>query len=105
MLAAGPGWLVLRPVAVRVVAPPATGGDDALPGIVRDVAFRGTGFSYRIELPELGVHAKAESRTADAARNVDDPVDIEWDAAACWLLTDDACSAGAPALVAETAGA
>src|SRR3954454_8600578 len=40
---AGPTWLVLRPEVVGVVA----GSDGQLVGTVADVAFRGTGFTYR----------------------------------------------------------
>jgi len=86
----GPAWLVLRPEAVRVAGSGANGVPDALTGVVRDVAFRGTGFTYRIELPALGVHVKAETRAAVTPHAVDDPVVVEWDRDACWLLARDA---------------
>lgn len=56
-LSAGPAWLVLRPEVVRL-APEANGG--GLRGVVRDLAFRGAGFFYRIEVPGLPEPLKAE---------------------------------------------
>ena len=82
----GPAWLVLRPEAVRVDPTGAANGvPEALRGVVRDVAYRGTGFSYRIELPEVDALVKAESRGGNAC-NVEEHVTIDWDADACWLL-------------------
>jgi len=92
----GPAWLVLRPEAVRVAGSGADGVPDALTGVVRDVAFRGTGFSYRIELPALGVHVKAETRAAVTPHAVDDPVVVEWDRDACWLLEREASETEPP---------
>jgi ABC-type Fe3+/spermidine/putrescine transport system ATPase subunit len=96
MESTGPAWLVLRPEAVRVAGPAANGVPDALTGVVRDVAFRGTGFSYRIELPALGVHVKAETRAALTPHAVDDPVAVEWDGDACWLLKREASETEPP---------
>jgi ABC-type Fe3+/spermidine/putrescine transport system ATPase subunit len=79
----GPAWLVLRPEAVRVQGE--NGTPDSLPGVVRDAAYRGTGFSYRIELSELEAHVKAETRGA-VGHEVDEPVAVDWDPGACWLL-------------------
>ena len=82
----GPAWLVLRPEAVRVDPTGAANGvPEALRGVVRDVAYRGTGFSYRIELPEVDALVKAESRGGSAC-DVEQHVTIDWDADACWLL-------------------
>ena len=92
----GPAWLVLRPEAVRVARPGANGVADALTGSVRDVAFRGAGFSYRIELPALGVHVKAETRAASIPHAVDAPVAVEWDGDACWLLEREASETAPP---------
>ena len=92
----GPAWLVLRPEAVRIAGPGANGVPDALSGIVRDVAFRGTGFSYRIELPALGVHVKAETHAATIPHEVDEPVAVEWDGDACWLLKREASETAPP---------
>jgi ABC-type Fe3+/spermidine/putrescine transport system ATPase subunit len=92
----GPAWLVLRPEAVRVAGSGVNGVPDALTGVVRDVAFRGTGFTYRIELPGLGVHVKAETRAAGTPHSVDDEVAVEWDGDACWLLDREATETEAP---------
>ena len=82
----GPAWLVLRPEAVRVSgAFTANGSPDALPGVVRDAAYRGTGFSYRIELSALDVFVKAETRGA-VGHEVEQSVSVDWDPDACWLL-------------------
>jgi ABC-type Fe3+/spermidine/putrescine transport system ATPase subunit len=52
----GPAWLVLRPESITVEA----GGGDGLPATVRDVAYRGTAFSYRLEVKGLDDPLKAE---------------------------------------------
>ena len=54
----GPAWLVLRPEVVRL----ATDRTDefALKGTVRDVAFRGSAFSYEIDVAGLEEPLKAE---------------------------------------------
>ena len=54
----GPAWLVLRPENVRVE--PAGKGDGGLAATVRDVAYRGTAFSYRLEVDGLTDSIKAE---------------------------------------------
>ena len=83
----GPAWLVLRPEAVEVRADTAAAGDTGtLHGVVRDVAFRGTGFGCRIELPALGVQVKAEGRGSAPPFDVDDAVSIDWRPESCWLL-------------------
>jgi ABC-type Fe3+/spermidine/putrescine transport system ATPase subunit len=85
----GPAWLVLRPEAVRVSGAAAGNGTaGSLRGVVRDAAYRGTGFSYRIELTEFETHVKAETRGV-AGHEVDQPVSVDWDADACWLLPRD----------------
>lgn len=95
--ATGPAWLVLRPEAVRVTGAFAGNGTpDSLPGVVRDSAYRGTGFSYRIELSELDAHVKAETRGA-VGYEVDEPVSIDWDSDACWLLPRDEADVVPPA--------
>jgi len=84
----GPAWLVLRPEAVRVASAPADVAD-APAGVVRDAAFRGTGFTYRIELSGLGLELKAETPPS-SVHAVGDRVTVEWDPSACWLLPRDA---------------
>jgi hypothetical protein len=64
------------------------GAAGSLSGVVRDAAYRGTGFSYRIELTEFETHVKAETRGA-AGHEVDQPVSVDWEADACWLLPRD----------------
>jgi ABC-type Fe3+/spermidine/putrescine transport system ATPase subunit len=54
----GPAWLVVRPETVRVEA--GEPGAGALPAVVGDVAFRGTAFSYRLDVPGLSQAVKAE---------------------------------------------
>ncbi len=97
----GPAWLVLRPEAVRVSgAFTANGSADALPGVVRDAAYRGTGFSYRIELSALDVFIKAETRGA-VGHEVEQPVSVDWDPDACWLLPREEEETVAPTPIAS----
>jgi ABC-type Fe3+/spermidine/putrescine transport system ATPase subunit len=86
-LGAGPAWLVVRPQVVRV----ASNGDTGLRGTVRDLSFRGTGFSYRIEVPGLADLVKAEV-SAEAAPPVEVGSDVlvSWDPASCGLLRREA---------------
>ncbi|MSO41204.1 MAG: ABC transporter ATP-binding protein [Solirubrobacterales bacterium] len=55
----GPAWLVLRPESIQVE----TSGK-GVEATVRDVAFRGTGFSYRLEVAGLEELVKAEVAAA-----------------------------------------
>jgi hypothetical protein len=88
---------VLRPEAVRVTGGLAgNGSPEALPGVVRDAAYRGTGFSYRIELAEIDTHVKAETR-GGSGHEVDQAVSVAWDADACWLLPREQDETLAPA--------
>jgi ABC-type Fe3+/spermidine/putrescine transport system ATPase subunit len=79
----GPAWLVLRPEVVRLSPP----NGDAVRGVIRDLAFRGSGFTYRIEVAGLGEPLKAEM-PAEAARPFDlgSEVGIVWDSDSCGLL-------------------
>jgi len=82
----GAAWLVLRPEAVIVMAPSA-GGDGGLTGTVRDFAYRGAGYSYRIELQGIPQLLKAEVAAATAGPfPIGDRVRVSWDAAACSFL-------------------
>jgi ABC-type Fe3+/spermidine/putrescine transport system ATPase subunit len=97
----GPAWLVLRPEAVRVSGAVAGNGTaESLQGVVRDTAYRGTGFTYRIELSELETHVKAETRGV-TGHSVDQRVSVDWDADACWLLPRDEQETVAPAPTAD----
>ncbi len=82
--APGPAWLVLRPEVVRV-AP--AGAADGLPGTVIDLAFRGSGYSYRVEVPGVAEPVKAEvAAERGPAIEVGSEVRVGWDAASCGLL-------------------
>jgi ABC-type Fe3+/spermidine/putrescine transport system ATPase subunit len=84
----GPAWLVVRPEP----------GADDLTGVVRDVAFRGTGFQYRIAVDALDTEVKAEAPASSPAIAVDERVTVGWTPSACWLLArnEDAPAAGVP---------
>jgi ABC-type Fe3+/spermidine/putrescine transport system ATPase subunit len=89
-LGTGPAWLVVRPEVVRL----AQDRDAGVPGVVRDLAFRGTGFSYRVDVPGLPDPVKAEM-SAESAPPVDvgSDVRVSWDSAACGLLPREPQSA------------
>ncbi len=81
----GAAWLVLRPEAVTVME--MSEGDEGLIGTVRDFAYRGSGYSYRIELPGIAELLKAE--TAATSRHpypIGSGVRVSWDATACSFL-------------------
>jgi spermidine/putrescine transport system ATP-binding protein len=78
----GAAWLVLRPDVVRLSAQ-ATGS--GLHGVVRDVSFRGTGHSYRLEVSGLHDPVKAEMHEGGSFE-LDDEVELGWDPSACRLL-------------------
>jgi len=106
--ARGPAWLVLRPEAVEVrAADAAAGRDDAgsLRGVVRDVAFRGTGFGCRIELPALGAQVKAEGPGAAPPFAVDDAVRVDWRPESGWLLPREGGEAAPPPIAEPDAAA
>jgi spermidine/putrescine ABC transporter ATP-binding subunit len=101
----GPAWLVLRPEAVQVAHLDGEPAPDELAGVVRDVAFRGTGFQYRIAVDALETELKAEAPASTAEMAVDERVTVGWTPSACWLLPredDDAEAAGAPPAREET---
>lgn len=54
----GPAWLVLRPENVRIAVGAVNG--PAVQAVVRDVAYRGTAFSYQLEIAGLDEPIKAE---------------------------------------------
>ncbi len=88
--APGPAWLVLRPEAIQVVQS-APAGFGSLEGVVEDVAFRGTGYTYRISVEGLADRIKAEVAAAGtAAAGLGTPVVIAWDPASCRLLPREA---------------
>ncbi|MBA3382391.1 MAG: ABC transporter ATP-binding protein [Actinobacteria bacterium] len=82
----GPAWLVLRPEVIRLSARPGTNGP-ALTGTVQDVAFRGAGFSYRIEVPALEELLKVETAAEGGIPyELGSEVVVTWDRGSCSLL-------------------
>jgi ABC-type Fe3+/spermidine/putrescine transport system ATPase subunit len=85
----GSAWLVLRPENVRV----APGGTDGatVQAVVRDVAYRGTAFSYELGVDGLGEPLKAEVPAGPGHPvDVGAPVGVTWDAEAAIVLARDA---------------
>ena len=79
----GPGWLVVRPEVIRLgaVAP------GELHGVVRDVAFRGSGFACQLDVEGLAEPVKAELPTESATPpTLGSSVGIAWDPEAVCLL-------------------
>jgi hypothetical protein len=62
------------------------------------VAFRGTGFQYRIAVDALETELKAEAPASSPELAVDERVTVDWTPSACWLLAreGDGRAAGAP---------
>ena len=82
-LSRGEAWLVLRPEIVRLTEVDGAG----LSGTVRDLAFRGSGFTYRVEVPGLPESLKAEMPAdAGAPHELGSRVGLRFDADACVLL-------------------
>jgi ABC-type Fe3+/spermidine/putrescine transport system ATPase subunit len=81
----GDGWLVLRPEALRFGVP---GSEPGVSGVVKDVAYRGTAFTYRINVADLGdTELKAEmSVDAGPAMDVGSAVTLTWNPRASWML-------------------
>ena len=85
-VAAGPAWLVVRPEVVRLDVPSADGGA-ALRGTVHDLAFRGSGYTYRIAVDGLDEPVKAEVAAGGGASfELGSEVDLHWDPGSCGLL-------------------
>jgi spermidine/putrescine transport system ATP-binding protein len=82
----GASWLVVRPESIRF-AELASATDRELAGVVRDVAFRGTVYSYRVEVRGLSDVVKAEI-PADAfdGAGVGSEVALRWERDAAVLL-------------------
>jgi ABC-type Fe3+/spermidine/putrescine transport system ATPase subunit len=87
-LGADEAWFVLRPEVVRLGS---AGSPGALRGVVRDIAFRGAGYTYRVEIPGLGEPVKAETPAeAGPPFAVGSEVAVSWDPASCGLLAREA---------------
>jgi ABC-type Fe3+/spermidine/putrescine transport system ATPase subunit len=80
-LTQGPAWLVLRPEVVRLGDPDGS----ALRGTVRDLAFRGSGYTYRIDVPGVDELVKAEV-AGGQPHELAAEVGLSWEATACRLL-------------------
>jgi spermidine/putrescine transport system ATP-binding protein len=86
-LTTGPGWLVVRPEVVRLGAV----ADGAMSGVVRDVAFRGSGFACQLDVAGLSEPVKAEvSAEARTPPELGTAVGIAWDSTAVCLLAREA---------------
>jgi ABC-type Fe3+/spermidine/putrescine transport system ATPase subunit len=86
-LTTGPGWLVVRPEVVRLGAIT----DGGMSGVVRDVAFRGSGFVCQLEVAGLSEPVKAEvSAEARTPPELGTSLGIAWDSAAVCLLAREA---------------
>jgi ABC-type Fe3+/spermidine/putrescine transport system ATPase subunit len=84
----GPAWLVVRPEAVQVSERGQEGeASPGVDGIVRDFAYRGTGYSYRIAVGGLAETLKAEVPATDAGPfTIGASVRVSWDPSACRFL-------------------
>lgn len=90
----GPAWLVLKPELVRLTAGGPIDGP-GFPGIVRDVAFRGSAFTCRVEVAGLPDLVKAEvPGEAAAPIAVGNEVAVAWEPEACLLLRDESGPSG-----------
>jgi len=86
-LSAGAAWLVLRPEVVRLAARDGGG----MHGVVHDLAFRGAGYSYRVEVAGLAEPLKAEMPAElGPPFGVGSDVAVGWDVSACRLLAREA---------------
>jgi ABC-type Fe3+/spermidine/putrescine transport system ATPase subunit len=73
----GPAWLVLRPEHLRVET--STSNSRSIAAVVRDVAFRGTAFSYQLEVQGLDELLKAEVPAGSRHPfDVGAEVSVEW---------------------------
>jgi ABC-type Fe3+/spermidine/putrescine transport system ATPase subunit len=73
----GPAWLVVRPETVRVE--PGAAGPGALGAVVGDVAFRGTAFTYRLDVAGLSQAIKAEvPATPEHPLEVGSAASVSW---------------------------
>jgi ABC-type Fe3+/spermidine/putrescine transport system ATPase subunit len=82
----GPAWLVLRPEVVRLGRRGAKDGS-GIDGVIRDLAFRGAGYSYRVEVAGLVEPVKAEMPAeVESPLELGSEVSVTWDLDACGLL-------------------
>jgi ABC-type Fe3+/spermidine/putrescine transport system ATPase subunit len=82
---AGPAWLVLRPE--NVLLEPGAPRAAALGAVVRDVAYRGTAFSYELDVPGLEQPIKAEvPATPEHPLEIGSEVGLRWSAETAIVL-------------------
>jgi len=83
----GSAWLVVKAEAVQVTASDDSAGADAMTGMVKDVAFRGTGFSYLLTVDGLEQGVRAEvGAGAQAPLAIGQEVVVGWSSQAARLL-------------------
>jgi ABC-type Fe3+/spermidine/putrescine transport system ATPase subunit len=96
-LQSGSTTLVIRQEALQLT----TGSGNSRPGlkgVVRDVAFRGSGFTYLVEVEGLARMLKAEvPATAGPAIDVGAEVTVSWHPDSVWLLPGERANAVAEA--------
>jgi ABC-type Fe3+/spermidine/putrescine transport system ATPase subunit len=82
----GPAWLMLRPQAVRLV-PSETNGQGGPQGIVADLAYRGTTYTYTVAIDEMAEPLMAEIAVgAHEPIEVGDRVEVRWEPGAARLV-------------------
>jgi ABC-type Fe3+/spermidine/putrescine transport system ATPase subunit len=83
-LESGPAWLVVRPDSIQIAVE-----GDGFEGTVVDIAYRGTGFTYLITLPDISEPLRAESRGYSPIGEVGSRVKVSWSGDECGLLRAD----------------
>jgi ABC-type Fe3+/spermidine/putrescine transport system ATPase subunit len=82
----GACWLVIRPESI-LLTQASSARSTALRGIVRDVAFRGVCFTYRVEVAGLADVVRVETAAeAGPPFTIGSEVDVAWESTACTLL-------------------
>ncbi len=77
----GPGWLVLRPEAISIVA-----AGDGVAATVVDFAFRGAGHAYRVEVAGIDESIKVEVAASDQPFAIGDTISILIASESCLIL-------------------
>lgn len=84
--AAGFVWLVVRPESMQVEDP----SHDGLEGTIRDIAFRGSAYSYAVEISDLDLTVKAEVRHhGGQPYELGSTVKVAWPPGAAGLIPRD----------------
>jgi len=82
--ALGPAWLVVRPEAVKLSR---NSDEGLLRGVIGDVAYRGSGFAYVVEVPGLSDPIKAEIGAGTGVLAIGSEVGVGWDRETTTLLS------------------